>query len=117
MDDRTIPEFKSLKELRAFANTRPDKFPKGKHFKHVVLDADDTLWKVRPWGVASICVPEGKTSSDELPVRCTWERDKQRIKYSSAFFRTAARTLPASIVASESLSSLTSSIVMAMSVL
>lgn len=62
------PIFDSFKEMQAFMQgvLRPSLEPK--EVEHVVLDADDTMWRIEPWGVASVASPIGHTDKDELPV-------------------------------------------------
>lgn len=42
--------------------------PKPKEIQHVVMDADDTIWEVMPWGISSMATPIGHTDKDILPV-------------------------------------------------
>jgi HAD superfamily phosphatase (TIGR01681 family) len=42
--------------------------PEPREIKHVVLDADDTIWDIEPWGIASLGSPIGHTEGNELPV-------------------------------------------------
>ena len=69
--DNTTPDpiFRSFKEMEDFMQgvLRPSLEPK--EIEHVVLDADDTMWQIQPWGVASGVSPIGHTDEDELPVK------------------------------------------------
>lgn len=62
------PLFRSFKEMENFMQgvLRPPLEPK--EIEHVVLDADDTMWDIEPWGLASAVSPIGHTDKDELPV-------------------------------------------------
>jgi len=71
------PIFHSFKEMEDFMQgvLRPSLQPK--EIEHVVLDADDTMWQIEPWGVASVVSPIGHTDKDELPV----ELRRQELAY------------------------------------
>lgn len=64
------PLFRTLKELQRFTQDKFPASPKPKQIKHVVMDADDTIWNIIPSGIASLCEPIGKTDGDILPTRC-----------------------------------------------
>lgn len=68
-DTEPAPMFGSFKEMQKFMQTQFSPSPKPKEIKHVVLDADDTIWEIEPWGLASIATPIGHTEEDTLPVR------------------------------------------------
>lgn len=52
--------------------TRHQAVPKTpRRIQHVVFDADDTIWRINPWGLASRCRPVGTTTGDSLPLRCS----------------------------------------------
>ena len=42
--------------------------PTPREIKHVVLDADDTMWQIKPWGIATSTTPVGSTDGDTLPI-------------------------------------------------
>ncbi len=66
---KPIPQFNKLKDLLAYTQKRhKPNFPE--KIKHVILDADDTIWVVKPWGVATNCIPQGKTDSNVLKIKC-----------------------------------------------
>lgn len=62
------PMFRSFKEMQTFMQDLLPPSPKPKVVEHVVLDADDTIWQIEPWGIASLANPVGHTDKDELPV-------------------------------------------------
>lgn len=62
------PMFSSFKEMEDFMQNQFPPTPKPKEIKHVVLDADDTMWRIEPWGVASLASPVGETEKDILPL-------------------------------------------------
>jgi|GEM_PF-2794558 len=71
------PLFDSFSDmLEGMVYSRPLSPAEPKEIKHVVLDADETIWHIKPWSVASIVAPIGKTSADKLPVR-RWRGKKK----------------------------------------
>lgn len=63
------PLFHSYKEMRRFLQDRFPPTPEPKAVKHVVLDADDTIWEIEPWGLATAVKPVGSTDENILPVQ------------------------------------------------
>jgi len=59
------PTFPTFKDLRNFANIRLAP-PAPRQIEHVVLDADDTIWDVHPWGMISLCKPDGRSTGNTL---------------------------------------------------
>ena len=64
---KAVPMFTSFQEMQEFMQKQFPPSPKPKEIKHVVLDADDTIWAVEPWGIASLAHPIGHTEEDVLP--------------------------------------------------
>ena len=62
------PMFDTFKEMRRFMQDQLAPSPKPKEIEHVVLDADDTIWEIRPWGMVSLTSPIGTTDQDTLAV-------------------------------------------------
>lgn len=62
------PMFHTYKEMRRFMQEQLAPSPKPKEIEHVVLDADDTIWEIEPWGMASLTTPIGSTEQDTLAV-------------------------------------------------
>lgn len=74
------PTFSSFEELLAFTNFGIDTIVP-KPIKHVVLDADDTIWTVEPWGLISLCEPIGKTEGHMIKADCgeTYQVGKKKV--------------------------------------
>jgi HAD superfamily phosphatase (TIGR01681 family) len=68
-DTEIDPIFSSFQEMRKFMQEGLSPSPTPKEFEHVVLDADDTIWEIEPWGMASMASPVGRTEKNTLPVR------------------------------------------------
>lgn len=68
VDTEPAPIFMSYEEMRRSMQAQLIR-PKPIEVKHVVLDADDTIWEVEPWGIATLATPIGHTKKDTLPVR------------------------------------------------
>ena len=70
-DTKADPMFTSFEEMEEFMQRLYPPTPTPKEIRHVVMDADDTIWDIEPWGMASLAKPIGKTDSDVLPVILT----------------------------------------------
>lgn len=68
-DTNHAPMFSTLKEMKSVLQDPIPPSPRPKPIKHVVLDADDTIWEIEPWSIASLSMPIGKTDKDVLPVQ------------------------------------------------
>jgi len=75
------PMFMSLQEMREFMQNQFPPSPKPKEIEHVVLDADDTIWEVEPWGIASLAHPIGHTEEDVLPVALNIDYIREPLEY------------------------------------
>lgn len=64
MDTELQPMFRSFEEMMAALRPPP---PEPREIKHVILDADDTMWDIDPWGIATLATPVGKTDGNTLP--------------------------------------------------
>lgn len=73
IDTTATPLFKTFKEMKAVLQDRLPPAPRPKDIKHVVLDADDTIWDIEPWGIASMSRPVGKTDKDSLAIELLTE--------------------------------------------
>ena len=54
--------------------------PDRRTIKHVVLDADDTIWEVEPWGIVSHCRPSGQANGDLLTCRSKDDNSQGNIR-------------------------------------
>lgn len=72
-DTTPDPLFKTFKEMRSILQDRLSPTPRPKAIKHVILDADDTIWDIEPWGIASMSRPVGKTDKDSLAIELMTE--------------------------------------------
>jgi len=63
------PVFASFQEMQKFMRNQFPPSPEPKEIEHVILDADDTIWRISPWGLASLGMPEGRTEGNTLPVK------------------------------------------------
>ena len=75
------PMFRTLQEMREFMQNQFPPSPKPKEIEHVVLDADDTIWEVEPWGSASLAHPIGHTEEDVLPVALNIDYVREPLEY------------------------------------
>ena len=67
LDTFEDPVWDSYEQM--LAALRPPPPPQPTEIKHVVLDADDTMWQIDPWGLATVAEPVGKTKGNVLPAR------------------------------------------------
>ena len=70
LDTEPDSMFRTFEEMMAALRPPP---PEPKEVKHVILDADDTMWDINPWGLATIATPVGKTKGNTLPARLNIE--------------------------------------------
>jgi len=80
-DTEPSPMFMSLQEMREFMQNQLPPSPKPKEIEHVVLDADDTIWEVEPWGIASLAHPIGHTEEDVLPAALNLDYVREPLEY------------------------------------
>jgi len=64
LDTEPDSMFDTYAQMMAALRSPP---PEPKEIEHVILDADDTMWDIDPWGLASLAIPVGKTSGNTLP--------------------------------------------------
>lgn len=60
------PIFRSFRDLEDHAGLKVKKPEKASHIRHVILDADDTIWAVHPWGLISSCKPVGRSTGNTV---------------------------------------------------
>lgn len=77
LDTEPAPMFGSFKEMQEFMRAEFVRPSKPVEIKHVVLDADDTMWTIEPWGIASLASPIGHTKEDTLPLALDITRIKE----------------------------------------
>jgi phosphoglycolate phosphatase-like HAD superfamily hydrolase len=68
-DTELQPMFDSFQEMMHFMHQQFPPRAEPKEIKHVVLDADDTIWQIDPWGLATLATPIGRSEGNTLPVR------------------------------------------------
>lgn len=73
LDTELEPMFQTYAEMMAAMRQAYPPHPEPKEIKHVILDADNTMWDIDPWGVASLGIPVGHTEEDSLPIRLNSE--------------------------------------------
>ena len=69
LDTELEPMFFSREEMLQFMKHQIPPRPEPKEIKHVILDADDTIWNIDPWGLASLGIPVGRTEGNVLPIK------------------------------------------------
>lgn len=67
VDTTEAPLFTSFKEMRRVMQDLIAPQPRPREIQHVVLDADDTIWRIAPWNLASLIKPVGRTDGNILP--------------------------------------------------
>lgn len=68
------PIFESFHEMERVMQKVLPAIPRPQKIKHVVLDADDTMWYIKPYNIASAVEPIGTTKKNTLPVTMTHYR-------------------------------------------
>jgi HAD superfamily phosphatase (TIGR01681 family) len=61
--------FNNYEGMMRFMQQELHPSPEPKEIKMVVLDADDTMWEIDPWGIASLATPVGHSDTNEVPIR------------------------------------------------
>jgi len=69
LDTEPEPMFYSFEEMMAAMRQAYPPPAEPKEIEHVILDADDTMWQIDPWGVASLGTPIGHTNGNTLPIK------------------------------------------------
>ena len=72
--------FTSKKQFLTEMQKNNHEVPEPRPIKHVVLDADDTIWRIKPWGIISYCEPIGESNENELSCKTRDDRRKGTIQ-------------------------------------
>lgn len=87
------PMFKTFKDFEAVTQEYIPVDRRPRDIKHVVLDADDTIWFLEPMNLASMCKPVGETEGDKLPIKCEGGYGKKDVEGNATLEPTLRETL------------------------